>query len=243
MPKTTIEVAERRLSALCRSTFFPRASLRVRSTEDEDSPERATAVRSPQREAERAAERCSRGMTANQGFFDGIFQAAVLCSVFTVMVYSLSPSESTLPLLSTMVTVRPSASTMEPEQFSVVTTLSPVTTQLGGRVDGQGAAAVRRPRPRRFRRRALAPVKTRALRQVTGQGWRCCPRSRCRSLSCWAAVKMQSAPFWPVWPQPRWFCVAGAAQEVLAIVRSGDQCHIAQGRIRFRCWWCRTGRR
>ena len=67
------------------AALFPRTSLRVRSTEDEDSPERATAVRSPRPVGERAAERCSRGMTANQGFFDGIFQAVVLCSVFTVM--------------------------------------------------------------------------------------------------------------------------------------------------------------
>ena len=67
VPKTTIEVAERRLSALCRSTF-PANQLRVRSTEDEDSPERATAVRSPRPVGERAAERCSRAMAANQGF-------------------------------------------------------------------------------------------------------------------------------------------------------------------------------
>ena len=49
------------------AAFFPRTSLRVRNTEDEDSPERATAVRSPRPVGERAAERCSRAMTTNRG--------------------------------------------------------------------------------------------------------------------------------------------------------------------------------
>ena len=47
VPKTTIEVAERRLSVLCRS-IFPANQLKGAQS------------RSPRREAERAAERCSR---------------------------------------------------------------------------------------------------------------------------------------------------------------------------------------
>ena len=47
VPKTTIEVAERRLSVLCRS-IFPANQLK------------GAQPRSPRREAERAAERCSR---------------------------------------------------------------------------------------------------------------------------------------------------------------------------------------
>ena len=49
------------------AAFFLRTSLRVRSTEDEDSPERATAVRSPRPVGERAAERCSRAQAVDQG--------------------------------------------------------------------------------------------------------------------------------------------------------------------------------
>ena len=26
-------------------------------------------------------------------------------------------------------------------------------------------------------------------------------------ISCWRAVKLQSAPFWPVVPQPRWLAL------------------------------------
>ena len=48
------------------AAFFPRTSLRMHNTEDEDSPERATAVRSPRPVGERAAEHCSRAMAANQ---------------------------------------------------------------------------------------------------------------------------------------------------------------------------------
>ena len=54
------------------AALSPRTSLRVRSTEDEDSPERATAVRSPRPVGERAAERCSRAMAAKQVFFDNL---------------------------------------------------------------------------------------------------------------------------------------------------------------------------
>ena len=54
------------------AAFFLRTSLRVRSTEDEDSPERATAVRSPRPVGERAAERCSQTMAVDLGFFDGL---------------------------------------------------------------------------------------------------------------------------------------------------------------------------
>ena len=50
------------------AALSPRTSLRVRSTEDEDSPERATAVRSPRPVGERAAERCSRAMADDQVF-------------------------------------------------------------------------------------------------------------------------------------------------------------------------------
>ena len=49
------------------AALSPRTSLRVRSTEDEDSPERATAVRSPRPVGERAAERCSRAQAVDQG--------------------------------------------------------------------------------------------------------------------------------------------------------------------------------
>ena len=47
--------------------FSLRTSLRVRSTEDEDSPERATAVRSPRPVGEWAAERCLRAQVVDQG--------------------------------------------------------------------------------------------------------------------------------------------------------------------------------
>ena len=50
---------------------FPHEIQQVRSTEDEDSPERATAVETrPVRE--RAAERCSQTMAVDLGFFDGL---------------------------------------------------------------------------------------------------------------------------------------------------------------------------
>ena len=49
------------------AVLSPRTSLRVRSTEDEDSPERATAVRSPRPVGERAAERCSRARRSIRG--------------------------------------------------------------------------------------------------------------------------------------------------------------------------------
>ena len=54
------------------AALSPRTSLRVRNTEDEDSPERATAVRSPRPVGERAAERCSQTMAVDQGFFDSL---------------------------------------------------------------------------------------------------------------------------------------------------------------------------
>ncbi len=51
------------------AALSPRTSLRVRSTEDEDSPERA---RSPRPVGEWAAERCSQTMAVDLGFFDGL---------------------------------------------------------------------------------------------------------------------------------------------------------------------------